>query len=57
MCVQMEYASGQRVNLWYNINPMHTSKHGDLGSKVSEIYRTYIVHVYIQTYIHVHNYV
>jgi hypothetical protein len=31
----MEYCSGQRVNLWYNIKPMHTTNKNPFGSKIT----------------------
>ena len=33
---QMEYSSEQRVNIWYNIKPIESSKQGTFGSKVSK---------------------
>ena len=47
---QMEYCSGQRVNLWYNINPMYPSKLGPSGSRVSFIHTCTCIHVYNYVY-------
>lgn len=48
---QIEYSSGQRVNLWYNIKPVHSSKRDSFGSQVSIIMLRGCMYMYAFGYI------
>jgi hypothetical protein len=35
LLTEIEYSSGHRVNLWYNIKPLHTSRKESVGSQIT----------------------